>query len=188
MTGEKAPGRSTRKGISMVEAMRMFPHDAAAEQLFDRVRRPQGPDCEAGSRRVQSGARHKTTPFCCRSCRRRFSVRTGTVMADAGLGYRTWALAIYLFSTCIKSVSSMKLHRDLDIAQNFGLASQPPHPGCVVPRGHRVRRSGGRGETSRRQAQEHAQRGAQDDRGRRDRPPRRWGCPSRRYQPRTRPP
>lgn len=31
--------------------------------------------------------------------------------------YQTWAIAIYLMTTSLKSVSSMKLHRDLDITQ-----------------------------------------------------------------------
>jgi transposase-like protein len=105
----------------MIQAMRMFPHDAAAEQWFIRVRWPQGPQCPhcgAGSHRVQSGAKHKTMPFRCRACRKRFSVRSGTVMQHSNLGYQVWAMAIYLFTTSLKSVSSMKLHRDLDIAQN----------------------------------------------------------------------
>ena len=72
----------------------------------------------AGSHGVQSGAKHKTMPFRCRACRKRFSVRSGTVMQHSNLGYQVWAMAIYLFMTSLKSVSSMKLHRDLNIAQN----------------------------------------------------------------------
>ena len=56
MTSKKAPGNNTRKGISMIQAMRMFPHDAAAEEWFIRVRWPHGPQCPhcgAGSHRVQ---------------------------------------------------------------------------------------------------------------------------------------
>ena len=105
----------------MIQAMRMFPDDAAAEQWFIRVRWPRGPQCPhcgAGSHRVQSGARHKTMPFRCRDCRKRFSVRSGTVMQHSNLGYQVWAMAIYLFMTSLKSVSSMKLHRDLNVAQN----------------------------------------------------------------------
>ena len=56
-------------------------------------------------------------PYRCRSCVKRFSLRTGSVMADTKLGYRTWALAIYLLSTGIKGISSMKLSRELDITQ-----------------------------------------------------------------------
>ena len=46
-----------------------------------------------------------------------FTLRTGTVMHRTQLGYREWAIAIYLLATNLKGVSSMKLHRDLDITQ-----------------------------------------------------------------------
>jgi len=38
-------------------------------------------------------------------------------MQDSKLSYQIWALAIYIIDTGIKGVSSMKLHRDLDITQ-----------------------------------------------------------------------
>ena len=38
-------------------------------------------------------------------------------MADSKLPLQKWALAIYLCLTSLKSVSSMKLHRDLGITQ-----------------------------------------------------------------------
>ena len=38
-------------------------------------------------------------------------------MEGSNLGYQTWAIAIYLMMTSLKSVSSMKLHRDLGITQ-----------------------------------------------------------------------
>jgi len=46
-----------------------------------------------------------------------FSLKTGTVMQGSPLGYRTWAIAIYQMTTSLKSISSMKLHRDLGITQ-----------------------------------------------------------------------
>ena len=38
-------------------------------------------------------------------------------MEASNLGYQDWAVAIYLCLTNLKSVSSMKLHRDLEISQ-----------------------------------------------------------------------
>ena len=38
-------------------------------------------------------------------------------MAHSKLPLRTWAIAVYLMSTSLKGVSSMKLHRDLGITQ-----------------------------------------------------------------------
>ena len=38
-------------------------------------------------------------------------------MQSSKISYQSWAIAIYLFTTGIKGVSSMKLHRDLGITQ-----------------------------------------------------------------------
>ena len=112
-----APGKSNRNGISLAELFRMFPDDAAAERWFCETRWPSGVGCpHCGSVNVQTGAAHKM-PYRCRDCRKRFSTRTGTAMADSKLGYQKWAVAIYLVTTSLKGVSSMKLHRDLGITQ-----------------------------------------------------------------------
>ena len=116
----EAPGKHFRKGMSLIEVMRMFPDDATAETWFVKVRWPHGPACPyCGSTNVLSGAKHKTMPYRCREkeCRKRFSVRAGTVMQSSNLGYQVWAMAIYLCLTSLKGVSSMKLHRDLKITQ-----------------------------------------------------------------------
>ena len=116
---QKAPGKSHRKGISLVELMRKFPDDATAEAWFAQSRWPNGVACpHCGSTRVQTGAAHKM-PYRCRDkeCRKRFSVKTSTVMQASNLGYQVWAIALYLCLTSLKSVSSMKLHRALSIRQ-----------------------------------------------------------------------
>ena len=77
--------------------------------------RPAVPHCHFAN--VQSACAHPCMPYRCRGCRKRFSVRTDSVMADTKLGYRTWALAIYLLSTGLKGISSMKLSRKLGITQ-----------------------------------------------------------------------
>ena len=116
-----APGKHFRKGLSLVELFKLFPDDATAEQWFIEQRWPTGVCCpHCGSLNVQSGTKHKTMPFRCREykeCGKRFSVRTNTVMQASKLGYQTWAVAMYLLSTNLKSVSSMKMHRDLNITQ-----------------------------------------------------------------------
>ncbi len=38
-------------------------------------------------------------------------------MHKSHLDYQTWAIAVYMFTTNLKGVSSMKLHRELDITQ-----------------------------------------------------------------------
>ena len=56
-------------------------------------------------------------PFYCNPCRKYFSVKTSTVLQDSNIPLAKWAIALYLYSTNLKGVSSMKLHRDLGITQ-----------------------------------------------------------------------
>ena len=56
-------------------------------------------------------------PFHCRDCRKFFSAKTGTIMQSSKIGYRKWALAVYIFTTGLKGTSSMKLHRDIGVTQ-----------------------------------------------------------------------
>ncbi len=116
---KQAPGRNEGIGLSLIEVFDMFPDNETAEQWFADARWPAGvvcPYCEGDN--VQHPTTHHSMPYRCRSCRKFFSVRTGTVMADSKLGYRVWALAIYLLNTGIKGMSSMKLHLNLKIAQS----------------------------------------------------------------------
>ena len=117
---KKAPGKAFRKGISLKQILRMFPNNEIAEQWFIQQRWPDGVCCPAcGSVNVQTGAKHPTMPFRCREkeCGKLFSTKTGTVMEGSKIGYQDWILATFLLMTSLKSVSSMKLHRDLGITQ-----------------------------------------------------------------------
>ncbi len=98
----------------------MFPDDEAARGWFESRMWPDGPYCpRCGTTNVQSGIKHKTMTHRCRECdgKPRFSLKTGNIMEGSKLGYQTWAIAVYLVATNLKGVSSMKLHRDLDITQ-----------------------------------------------------------------------
>ena len=117
---QQAPGRCDRNGVSLIDLFKLFPDDTAAEAWLVSTRWPAGICCHyCGSERVLVGAKHKTMPYRCREkgCRKRFSVRTGTVLQSSKLGFQTWAIAIYLVTTNLKGISSMKLHRELNITQ-----------------------------------------------------------------------
>ena len=114
----KAPGKHHRKGLSLVKVTAMLPDDIAAREWISEQRWPHGPFCpHCGSLNVQCDIKHPTMTHRCRDCPNRpfFSLKTGTVMERTKLGYRVWAIAVYLLATNLKSVSSMKLHRDLSI-------------------------------------------------------------------------
>ncbi len=115
------PGKHYRKGISIIELFQLFPDDQSAEKWFESVR--WGDDKEhlccprCGSVRVSEAPLRKPMPYWCADCRRHFSVKIGSAMERSKIGYQKWAIAIYMWSTSLKGVSSMKLHRDLKITQ-----------------------------------------------------------------------
>ena len=76
--------------------------------------RPVCPYCNV---RNVTELKHPTMPYRCRVCRKMFSLRTNILMQGSKLGYRVWAIAIYLMATNLKGISSMKLHRELGITQ-----------------------------------------------------------------------
>lgn len=116
-------GKTYRKGMTLFDVINKFPDEEAAKTWLAEQRWPKGPKCpHCGSDNVQSNIRHKTMTHRCRDCmtgksKTMFSIKTGTVMEGSNLKYRIWAIGIYLFTTNIKGISSMKLHRELGIGQ-----------------------------------------------------------------------
>ena len=114
----KAPGKSHREGISLIELTEMFPDEASAVCWFEQIRWPdERPLRPLRLDRDQPSRNAKPMPYWCKECRSYFSVRTGTTMEKSRLPLRKWAFAVYLYVTNLKGVSSMKLHRDLKITQ-----------------------------------------------------------------------
>jgi len=115
----QAPGRADREGMSVIELFQMFPDNASARTWLEDMRWPDGerhcPVC--GSLKTKTVPNEKPMPYHCGDCRKYFSVKTGTVMQSSKVGLQKWVIAMYLMSTSLKGVSSMKLHRDLGISQ-----------------------------------------------------------------------
>ena len=133
---QSAPGMSYRRGISLMDAVQRFDTEAKAEAWFIAQRWPDGTECPfCNSANVATVASRKPQPFRCRACRKCFSVKTGTVMHSSNVPLAKWAIAFFLFSTNLKGVSSMKLHRDLGIGQKAAWFM-----------GHRIREMWGRQE------------------------------------------
>ena len=112
-------GRSYRKGISLFESIHLFADADNAALWMERARWGDGPIVcpKCGSER---GTRTKRAdmPYRCKDCRKFFSVKTGTPMAESKLPVTSWLLAAYQDLTNLKGVSSMKLSRDLKIKQS----------------------------------------------------------------------
>ncbi len=132
------PGKSYRKGITLIDAIKKFDTEEKAEAWFVEQRWPDGPVCPydgCESTRISTVANRKPQPYRCRACRKFFSIKTGTMMHSSNIELSKWAIAFYLHATSLKGVSSMKLHRDLGIGQK-----------AAWYMGHRIRGMWGRAE------------------------------------------
>ena len=105
--------------ISFYKFFQKFPDEDAAHKFFAEKQWGKDekdrfcPHC-GGVRTTRT--EHKM-PYHCKDCRKRFSVRTGTILAESNIPLHKWLMAMYLLNTNLKGVSSMKLSRDLDITQ-----------------------------------------------------------------------
>ncbi len=108
-----------RKETTLFEAMQLFSDEKRAEDWMMKQRWGSGVRCpRCSSSEVSVRKSRKPMPFHCRKCRRYFSVRTGTVLERSKVPLRKWAIAMFMMSNHPKGVSSLQLHRDLDITQS----------------------------------------------------------------------
>ena len=61
--------------------------------------------------------RYKSRRWYCRDCNQNFTAKTHTILYDSKLGFQKWVISIYLFVKNLKGISSMQLHRELDMTQ-----------------------------------------------------------------------
>ena len=112
------PGKSFRIGISLFELNQLFPDEQAAVDWFESIVWPYGRCCmRCGGLETTEVKSKKPMPYWCPDCKHYFSVRTGTAFEQSHLPLLKWAYAIFLFTTNLKGISSMKLSRDIDVTQ-----------------------------------------------------------------------
>ena len=101
---------------SLLEMMEAFPDEQAAIDHLRAIRWKDGSYCpHCGSRKVyhfSDGRNHK-----CGECRKRFSIRVGTIFEDSKLPLRKWFMAIWLITSHKKGIASTQLAKDIGITQ-----------------------------------------------------------------------
>ena len=104
--------------VSLYQFFERIPDEEAARLYFERNRWGGEPACgHCGSLDVHECKDHKPMPYRCRDCRKHFSVRTGTVLAESRLGLHKWLMAIYMMTTARKGIPSTQMARELGITQ-----------------------------------------------------------------------
>jgi len=101
---------------SLIQMMNALPDEQAAIDHFTAIRWKQGAFCpHCGSVKVyhfSDKRRHK-----CGDCRKRFSIKVGTILEDSKIGLREWMLAIWLITSHKKGIASTQLAKDIGVTQ-----------------------------------------------------------------------
>lgn len=101
---------------NLAELTAYFPDDQSCREYLEKQRwngNPICPHCENDTAyKFKDGQYYK-----CKSCRRKFTVLIGTIFEDTKIPLRKWFIAIYLFTSHKKGVSSCQLAKDLGLTQ-----------------------------------------------------------------------
>ena len=102
--------------ISTYEFFQRFPDEWAAIQYIESRRWPKGVICPLCQRERTSRQRDRRYHQC-KDCRKKFTVRTGTIFHRSHIPLNKWLYAMYLLQTARKGISSMQLSKELGITQ-----------------------------------------------------------------------
>ena len=104
--------------ISLYKLFERFPDEESARLYFEEKRWAGKTTCgHCGSEEIAECKNHKPMPYRCKSCRKHFSVRTGTVLAESRLPLKKWVMAMYMLTTARKGISSVQMAEQLGVTQ-----------------------------------------------------------------------
>jgi transposase-like protein len=97
----------------------IFSDEAAARQWFEATRWPNGPVCpKCGSAKHYATKRPGVYRCAASTCRRDFTVMTGSIMERSHAKLAQWAAAFHLAASSKKGFSAHQLHRELGCQYN----------------------------------------------------------------------
>ncbi len=103
---------------TLLEAVRYFSDLDMATEFVASLRWPDGPVCPKCGLVDKKHYYLKTRRvWKCRSCKKQFSVKVGTIFEDSPLGLDKWLPAVWLIANCKNGISSYELAKDLGIQQ-----------------------------------------------------------------------
>ena len=103
---------------TLLEAIRFVSDLDVATEYVAKLRWPDGPVCPACGLVDEKHYYLKTRRvWKCRSCKKQFSVKVGTIFEDSSVGLDKWLAAIWMIANCKNGISSYELHRSIGVTQ-----------------------------------------------------------------------
>jgi transposase-like protein len=134
------------KPTTLQQAIKHFSEEQVCIDTVAALRWPNGPvcptpDCQSVIYYMPTQRRWK-----CRTCKKQFSVKLGTIFEDSAIGLDKWLIALWMLVNCKNGVSSYEIGRDLGITQKSAwfvlhrlrLALQNGNVGQIGGRGSEV--------------------------------------------------
>jgi transposase-like protein len=101
---------------TLFQMMAALPDEQAAIDHFTAIRWKDGAFCPlCGSTRVYHFSDKRTHK--CGDCRKRFSIKVGTIFEDTKIEMRKWMMAIWLITSHKKGIASTALAKDIGVTQ-----------------------------------------------------------------------
>ena len=101
---------------SLIDLVNTIPDEQAAIDHFAAVRWKDGAFCpHCGGTRVYHFSDNRAHK--CGECRRRFSIKVGTIFEGSKISLRKWLMAIWLITSHKKGISSVQLAKDIGVTQ-----------------------------------------------------------------------
>lgn len=105
-----------KNNISVFEFLKKFPDEDTCEKWIADARWPRGIFCPFCSNhrvyRLETQRRFK-----CGSCRKQFTVRTGSVLAESKVPLQKWLMTTWILTSHTKGISSVQLAKTLGVTQ-----------------------------------------------------------------------
>lgn len=101
---------------TLFQMMAAFPDEQSAIDHFTAIRWKNGAYCpHCGSTKIYHFSDRRTHK--CGDCRKRFSIKVGSIFEDTKIGMRQWMMAVWLITSHKKGIASTQLAKDLGVTQ-----------------------------------------------------------------------
>lgn len=101
---------------NLMQMMAAFPDEQSAVDHLTAIRWKDGAFCpHCGSTKVYHFSDQRTHK--CGDCRKRFSIKVGTIFEDSKIELRKWFMAVWLLTSHKKGIASTQLAKDIGVTQ-----------------------------------------------------------------------